>query len=169
MKPNSNRLRAAAVAIATVVLAATSWSSAYAQEKVWPNLTLKKTLVKSTWDNLIATNAGLVDAFTPTRVSCPGADPCVVQLQADIFVQGFQEPEAELTAYVFVDGEMVDIAPLSDYPHAYKFQRAFLSATDVRPGTHTIEVKLATWTYLCCIEPTASLSRRTMNISVYKP
>ena len=164
---SSNKL--SAVAIATVMLAAASWSNAYAQEQVWSNLTLKKSHMKSTWDGVTVTNAELAEAFTPTRVSCPGAGACVVQVQADIFVQGFQEPEAELAAYVFVDGEMVDIAPLSDYPHSYKFQRSFMSATEVTPGTHTIEVKLATWTYLCCIEPLASVSRRTLTISVYKP
>jgi hypothetical protein len=167
MKSYSNRLRA--VAIATVVLAAASWSSAYAQEQVWSNLTLKKSHMKSTWDGLIVSNDGLVEAFTPTTVSCPGAGACVVQVQADIFVEGFQEAEASLAAYVLVDGELVDIAPLSDYAHAYKFQRGFMSATQVTPGTHTIEVKLSTWTYLCCIEPNASVSRRTLNISVYKP
>jgi hypothetical protein len=167
MKSYSNRLRV--VAIATVVLAATSWSSAYAQEQVWSNLTLKKSHMKSTWNSVIVRNDGLAEAFTPTTVSCPGAGACVVQVQADIFVEGFLEAEAELGAYVFVDGDLVDIAPLSDYPHAYKFQRNFMSAMEVTPGTHTIEVKLSIWTYLCCIEPSAGVSRRTLAISVYKP
>jgi hypothetical protein len=154
------------------------WTSlAVAQERYQGDLTLKKTYLKTNDTLLPLPESVLTAAFTPTVISCPGRQACLVRIEfstAANLTAGVPDG-FELSAFttVRVDGKprLADdpeiVFPDHEVRLGYNFvgTSTFSWVTVVTPGEHTIEI---------LVHPQYGgtgvfLRARTLTIEVYKP
>ena len=172
------RMFARRFVFAVAIVAGASWASvASAQERYQGDLSQKKTYLK-THNGLLPLNVSVNTAmFSPTAISCPNGQPCIVRIELSAVLNLLEGVPAgfELGAYVSlrVDGhprfsddpEIV----FPDHETLLGFNSAgpstFSWVTVVDPGPHVIDVLVA---------PQYSgtgvfLKARTLTIDVYKP